>query len=141
MGRAGLMSGVIFPRWLSEGMDDVFAAEPELFDAYDLPPYPDEMAGEGDWIKLYKDDGSPFAILWYAPETESVGIELGHDCHDTDLLTTENLRMRVYKDRGLTAQEAFNLVAGRYNGELQMSNDLAHIKMTMVVPTPGSIVT
>lgn len=134
MGRAGQVSDLIPSRWLSPAMDDVFAAEPELIGAYDLEPYPSEMNGEGDWMMLYKDDGEPFAIIWYSAETQSVGIELGHNCYDTDLLTTENLRLRIYHNEGKSASEAYQEIASRYNASGEQTMDLATLKRLYVKP-------
>lgn len=128
------MSDLIPSRWLTQDMDRVFAEEPELIDAYDMEPYPSNMSGEGDWMMLYKDTGEPFAILWYSPETDSVGIELGHNCYDTDLLTTENLRMRLYNHQGMSASAAYQEVADRYNTSDEKPCDLGHLLRMYVKP-------
>lgn len=128
------MSDLIPSRWLSPAVDAVFNDEPELVDAYDLDPYPSEMTGEGDWMTLYKESGEPFAILWYSPETDSVGIELGHNCYDTDLLTVENLRLRLYKNQGMSASAAYQEVASRYNTSDEKPVDLDHLLRMYVKP-------
>ena len=115
-------------------MDQVFAAEPELIEAYDMEPYPSVMMGEGDWMMLYKETGEPFAIIWYSIENNSVGIELGHNCYDTDTLTAENLRMRLYNHEGKSAAEAYQEVASRYNASQEQTIDLAFLKQMYVKP-------
>lgn len=128
------MSDLIPSRWLSPAMDAIFASEPELNEAYEMEPYPHEMTGEGDWVMLYKESGDPFAILWYSPETDSVGIELGHNCYDTDLLTVENLRLRLYNQQGMSASAAYQEVASRYNTSDEKPVDLGHLLRMYVKP-------
>lgn len=128
------MSDLIPSRWLSPAVDAVFDEEPDLIDAYDMEPYPSVMSGEGDWMTLYKESGEPFAILWYAPETDSVGIELGHNCYDTDLLTIENLRLRLHKENDMSAPAAYQEIASRYNTSDEQIVDLDHLRRMYVKP-------
>ena len=128
------MSTLIPARWLSPAMDEIFAEEPELIGAYDMEPYPSEMHGEGDWMMLYKDNGDPFAILWCSFDTQSVGIELGHNCYDTDLLTIENLRLRLHNFEGKGMGEAYQDIASRYNTSVEQPVDLEWLKRMYVKP-------
>ena len=128
------MSALTPSRWMSPRTDKLFADEPELIDAYNMEPYPEDMSGEGEWMMLYNDN-EPFAILWHSPVTDSVGIEAGHNCFQGDLLTVEGLRLRLYNNAGLSASAAYHEVAGRYESSPeQMTDDLASIKRMMVRP-------
>lgn len=127
------MSELVSNRWLSEAMDKYFRDEPDLVAAYDMDPYPSDMSGEGQWFTLYN-GGEPFAILWYSPDTESVGIELGHNCFQLEMLTVENLRLRLHKSNGLSAYEAFQDIASRHDTSEEQDGDLSAVKQTMVQP-------
>src|SRR6516162_708462 len=88
--------------WLSPGFEVILKNEPELFDAYNYPDYPGVMEGDGVWDDLFLDDtgNDPVGRLWFAPDTNGVGIETLPACNG-DHLTRVQLQFRDFHHHGL----------------------------------------
>jgi hypothetical protein len=110
--------------WLSPGFEIILKNEPELFDAYEYPDYPGAMIGDGDWVDLFLDDtgNDPVGRLWFAPDTNGVGVEPLPACNG-DHFTRIQLRLRDFHHQGLVPANAFDFVKGEYYcGVVQTGN-------------------
>jgi len=96
-------------RFLGAGFDDL--ATDEILGAYDLPDYPDQLAGDGFWCDLFADEAhnNPVGRLW-TNRKNGCGL-LWLPQMSGEVYTHQALLIRLYRQEGLTASEAFDRIA------------------------------
>ena len=116
--------------WLSPGFDNILADEPDLLLAYELPDYPREMSGEGDWVDLYLDADGKFPVgrLWMSPDNNSMGCEILADGGNMDHLTRVALQLRQFNEVDAHPISAFEFVKDQYQCGPINTGDLVKAK-------------
>lgn len=116
------------PNWLGPGFSIITEAEPELIAAYNMPDYPSEDTGEGDWVDLYLDAAQQHTVgrLWVAPEENSIGlIELPGS--NTDHLTRIALQLRDFQYNDVPVMNAWQYITEN-DGYTNANNGFGMVK-------------
>lgn len=113
-------------------------AESELLRVYELPDYPGDMSGDGDWIDLFLDltDEHPVGRLWISPKNNGCGTIAAELCN-MDHATRVCLQLRDFQHHGLSALQAFDCVKDEYYCTQTETGDLADAKIPAIKRAQG----